>query len=139
MYSAKSAVVSTQESTAVGTLIGRLLVPGFSGWDTQKQSAFAYKVDHPVRKTAHAAEYAVLGLLLAGSYVDCRKKRGYTISIPWMIGTAYAVSDELHQFFVPGRSCQVTDMMLDSCGVALGVLVGRLLWARRNKAWSNSE
>ncbi len=139
LYSAKSAAVSTQESTAVGTMVGRLFIPGFSGWNVQKQEAFAHFIDYPVRKTAHAAEYAVLGLLFAGSYVDSRKKRIRSIGILWMLGTAYAVSDELHQLFVPGRSCQVTDMMLDSCGVMLGVLAGQLLWARSKKAWRNTE
>lgn len=48
---------------------------------------------------------------------------------PWVIGTAYAVSDEVHQFFVPGRSCEPRDMFIDSCGVAAGVLI--MLLVRR--------
>jgi VanZ family protein len=35
----------------------------------------------------------------------------------------YAVFDELHQIFIPGRSCQIKDMLIDSSGVLLAVLL----------------
>lgn len=132
-FSARTATLSTQDSTTVGMWIGKILVPGFSEWDKQKQEEFADKIDHPVRKAAHASEYAVLGLLLTGGLADGTKKRLYRIGAPWLVGSIYAVSDELHQMFVPGRSCQATDVMIDSFGVCFGVLVGQLLWARRKK------
>ena len=43
--------------------------------------------------------------------------------LPWLIATLYAVSDEFHQYFIPGRSCQVGDVMIDSAGACVGVLV----------------
>ncbi len=128
LFSAREAQLSSQDSASVGELIGKIFVPGFAAWEPQKQLEFAKKIDHPVRKTAHATEYAVLGFFLAGSYSDRRKKWRFSIGVPWMIGTAYAVSDEFHQWFVPGRSCQVSDMLLDSCGVFAGVFVGQVLW-----------
>ncbi len=130
-FSAREAKLSARDSASVGTLIGRILIPGFNDWDKEKQEAFADKVDHPVRKTAHATEYAVLGFLIAGSFSDGTKRRRVSVGIPWLAGTVYAISDEIHQFFVPGRSCQVSDMALDSAGVMIGVLVAQLLWYRR--------
>ena len=57
------------------------------------------------------------------------------IVLPWVIGTVYAVSDEVHQLFVEGRSCEVRDMLLDSAGVAAGVLLMNWLKShRRNKS-----
>ena len=47
--------------------------------------------------------------------------------ICWCAGTAYAASDELHQLFVPGRSCQFRDVCIDSAGVLAGVLVFSLI------------
>ena len=44
----------------------------------------------------------------------------------WVVGTLYAASDEIHQLFVPGRSGQLRDVLLDSDGVAAGIL---LAWA----------
>ena len=41
----------------------------------------------------------------------------------WAIATLYAATDELHQIFVPGRTGKVTDILLDSAGALLGVLL----------------
>ena len=53
--------------------------------------------------------------------------------IAFLIGTVYAASDELHQLFVPGRSGELTDTMLDGLGVLLGVLLLSILLNRRRK------
>ncbi len=129
-FSAREASLSSQDSASVGVLLGRIFVPGFEEWDQKVQMAFADQVDHPVRKTAHVTEYAVLGIFITGSFFDRKKKRWNAICVPWLAGTVYAVTDELHQMFVPGRSCELTDMMIDSCGVLAGVLAGLLLWRK---------
>ena len=52
----------------------------------------------------------------------------------WLIGTAYAVTDEFHQSFVPGRSCELRDVVIDSCGVLTGVLAALLAeWIRAQR------
>ena len=43
--------------------------------------------------------------------------------IAWGAGTLYAVTDEFHQYFVPGRCCDWKDMCIDSAGVATGCLL----------------
>ena len=43
--------------------------------------------------------------------------------LPWLIAAGYAATDEFHQLFVPGRSGQVSDVILDSAGAAIGVLI----------------
>ena len=73
--------------------------------------------DLVLRKLAHAAEFAVLGGLLLRALRDERAALA--------AGIAYAVSDELHQHFVPGRVGSPLDVALDSVGVALGVLLWR--------------
>ncbi len=42
-------------------------------------------------------------------------------------GIAYAGSDELHQHFVPGRQAAFRDVAIDSAGVLLGVMLGRVV------------
>ena len=82
-----------------------------------------------VRKTAHFTEYMMLGISLAVNVSDWRKSKGADLSTfalwrtAWLIGTIYAVTDEIHQYFVPERACAVTDMLIDSAGVAVGVIV----------------
>ncbi|MFQ8632799.1 MAG: VanZ family protein, partial [Intestinibacter bartlettii] len=45
----------------------------------------------------------------------------------------YAISDEIHQYFVPGRACQFRDVMIDSCGALFGIAVIVILKKMVNK------
>lgn len=119
-FSSRNADESTAQSNRAGMLAGHLFVRDFDSWTDQEQLDFARKIDHPVRKTAHASEYALLGMLLFGAMTGTRKIRmGYA----WLAASCYAATDEFHQLFVPGRSCQFTDVCIDSGGAALGILV----------------
>lgn len=137
-YSSRPASLSAKDSGRIGMWIGRTFVPDFDKWTQERQQEFAGQIDHPVRKAAHAGEYAVLGFLTAGV---CARGKGEsslkgksggrrkaadfarTLLLPWAIASAYAATDEFHQLFVPGRSGQVSDVLLDSAGVLAGVLV----------------
>lgn len=144
LFSSRTGEESTEDSYFAGTMVGRIFVPGFEEWSADKQQDFAERIDHPVRKTAHAAEYAALGLLAAGVCISGKKKdtssrinsgiaerirtvgknRACTdILLPWAIASLYAATDEIHQLFVPGRSGQISDVILDSAGAMAGILV----------------
>ncbi|QFT90723.1 VanZ like family protein [Bacillus sp. THAF10] len=74
-----------------------------------------------VRKNAHFLAYLVLGLL---TFFAFRKsgvghKKGAILA--FIVSILYAVSDEVHQLFVPGRSGQVSDVVLDSVGALTGI------------------
>jgi VanZ family protein len=74
--------------------------------------------DLVLRKLAHTAEYAILGVLLLRAVG--REPAAAAI------GIAYAVTDELHQAFVPGRHAAAYDVAIDAVGVLLGIyVVGR--------------
>ena len=137
-FSSRNADESTAQSNRAGMLAGHLLVRDFDSWTEQEQLDFAKKIDHPVRKTAHASEYALLGMLLFGAMTGTRKIRmGYA----WLAASCYAVTDEFHQLFVPGRSCQFTDVCIDSGGAALGILVaaGVSLLVFRIREWRSQN
>lgn len=122
IFSARNADTSSQDSSRIGMLAGQIFIKDFEDWDLQKQLAFAKEIDHPVRKTAHAAEYAVLGMLLFGACYQMKEQWKKTAVLSWGVGTFYAATDEIHQLFVPGRSGQISDVLLDSSGVAAGVI-----------------
>ena len=82
-----------------------------------------------VRKGAHFTEYLLLGISLFLTVRDLVKKECFRF--PWVIGAVYAVSDEVHQYFVPGRSCEMRDVVIDACGVLAGVSVCWLVQKRR--------
>ncbi|MDD6380585.1 MAG: VanZ family protein [Lachnospiraceae bacterium] len=122
--SAQSADESTNTSLRAGRLVCTLFVPHYKNMTASDQMALAEKIDHPVRKTAHATEYAVLGILLFFAIPGNR----YVLSL--FIAAVYASTDEFHQLFVPGRSGQITDVLIDSCGAIAGLLLLFLLHLR---------
>lgn len=128
LFSAQPAEESSKMSHSVGMAVGNIFVPDFGSLSKQEQEKIAEKIDYPIRKVAHATEYAVLGGLLVmmyGSYGIIGKK-GMAYGI--LTGVAYAMTDEIHQLFVPGRSCQVTDVLIDSTGVVFGSIIGILIY-----------
>lgn len=127
-FSARKADESAAMSHSVGKRIGNFVIPGFGSWPEDKQEQFAEKIDFPVRKCAHATEYAVLGVLILGTAYSFSEGQGKRlILICWCAGTTYAATDEIHQLFVPGRSCQFRDVCIDSAGVLTGILLFSLI------------
>jgi len=74
-----------------------------------------------VRKTAHFTIYAVLGFLVSGIFRE--RKNFYALSVCFL----YACTDEIHQYFVPGRACRFTDVIIDTAGAFCGIIIFALL------------
>ena len=80
-----------------------------------------------LRKLAHFSEFAALGFFMAGTvHFSSGKLKFYVPLIPCIL---YAVSDEIHQYFVPERACRVFDIFVDSAGSLTGILIFILLIA----------
>ena len=75
---------------------------------------------HLLRKCAHFSEYFVLGLLVMLTL--CQTLFSYKVSIGVGVGVLVAAVDEMIQRFVPGRSGQMTDVLLDTVGACAGIL-----------------
>jgi len=80
----------------------------------------------PQDKLYHLVFYIPFGYLVARSVsvqnlFPSLKKRYWIYGI--LFGILYGISDEMHQYFVPGRIMSVWDMVADSLGVSLGVLL----------------
>ena len=76
-----------------------------------------------IRKLAHFIEYFILGILVTNFITRYDKK----IIIAILLCIIYATSDEIHQIFVPGRSCQIIDIMIDSLGSIMGIYLYKLI------------
>ena len=70
----------------------------------------------------------ILGILAKVNYEGCYKTN--TILYPLLFSMLYACSDELHQLFVPGRFCAFKDVMIDSSGAFVGILLYHLITSR---------
>lgn len=80
-----------------------------------------------IRKSAHFIEYLILGILVINMMKDYHSK--YVI-ISILVCIIYAFSDEVHQLFVVGRSCQIIDIMIDTFGSAVGIYLYKRLIIR---------
>jgi len=78
-----------------------------------------------IRKLAHFTEYLILGFLTINMLNKNDISKKYLISI--LICIIYATSDEIHQIFVPGRACQIRDVLIDSIGSITGVYLYKLI------------
>ena len=122
---------SAQNGESSGALSGRIttwilsvFAPNFHKLPVEKQESIRTALGWIIRKGAHFSEYALLGFFLLLHIQQLRKR--ITIAIPWLwawlVGTVYAISDELHQGFVGGRHPAVMDVCIDSSGVLTGAL-----------------
>lgn len=71
----------------------------------------------PVRKTAHFCVYLILGLLVMNCFNINKKYILYSL----LICLIYSISDEVHQIFVPGRSGELFDVLIDTLGSFIGI------------------
>ena len=83
-----------------------------------------------VRKAAHISAYFVLGILLFNLLKEYGLGVKKMIFISIAIAMLYACTDEVHQVFVSGRSGQVRDVLIDTAGAAVGVVVYAALSSR---------
>lgn len=80
-----------------------------------------------VRKAAHLSTYAVLGGLFFWALRNKKLSLKNTAVFSVILAFAYAITDEVHQVFVPARSGQVSDVLLDTIGAILGVALVLLI------------
>lgn len=77
-----------------------------------------------VRKLAHFAEFALMGFLMMLTLRVYTRRIIAFIAWPLFFGLLTAVMDELLQYFVPGRTSSVIDVLLDFSGVLGGMFAG---------------
>ena len=76
-----------------------------------------------VRKTAHFSIYASMGMITV-CFALTYKGTYYQKSLcSILFCICYSISDEIHQLFVQGRSCEFRDICIDTLGVIVGILI----------------
>lgn len=82
------------------------------------------RTERIIRKIAHFSIYTLVGFLLMALFSTYKNiKRKNQICISAILGILYAISDEIHQSFTPGRGPKITDVFIDSLGVFFGMTV----------------
>lgn len=88
---------------------------------------------HFVRKSAHFIAYLILGVLSLHAIDKEKNTTAKWFIKALLICVLYAMSDEFHQLYVPGRSGELRDVLLDSTGSLVGILGYFLVLHRVNK------
>lgn len=90
-------------------------------------------LDHIIRKNAHGFMYMVLALLVSSTLFTFNKKGKGAIVYILFICLFYAVTDEFHQSFVPGRTSLISDVLVDFCGALMGLIVFYLFYYKLHR------
>ncbi len=121
-FSGENATESSERSGSIIINIVNIL-PATKNLSENEKQEIVEKVQPIIRKLAHFSIYAYVGVLMmsfASTYQLLLWKKS-TISV--VTGLLYAISDEYHQSFVPGRSAQWQDVLIDLTGVIVGSII----------------
>jgi VanZ family protein len=85
-------------------------------------------------KIYHFIEYGVFSSLLFLAFYHSRREslKKHVFLLSCIVGITYGLSDEIHQSFVPGRSCEFLDFVADCLGILL-VQFGIWLYLKRRR------
>lgn len=118
-FSAQSGEESSVASDAIVKNIVKIV-----NIDENGNTTLIENITWGVRKTAHLSIYALTGFLLISFMKTYEMKIGYQIGLAQIGGMLYAISDEVHQLYIPGRAGQITDVIIDGIGILIGILLG---------------
>lgn len=126
LFSCENADKSSDTSGIIVNFILDIFYKDFDSMTLAEQAETMSQVSHIIRKTAHFTIYAALGFF--ASLTAGRRKLFSKGSLGVVLFCAlYAISDEIHQYFVPGRACMFTDMLIDTCGGITGMAISFLM------------
>jgi len=120
-FSSQPADESSKVSGFVTKQILAVIESVFNGETAAVIKKFIFDNSLVVRKAGHVSEYFILGLLMSAFLRRIMQNRFALAAIIFCM--LYAVSDEIHQAFVPGRVPAATDVLIDSVSAAVGVVV----------------
>ena len=127
LFSAEEGGASSERSEWVAGILARAVVPGFSEMSSVRQAALIQRMQMPVRKGAHMAEYAFLGcwLCVLLRTLGIKGLRGAGLAL--ILSVAFAGADEFHQRFTAGRGAALRDVGIDCLGAIIGILIATWL------------
>ena len=118
IYTASGDLLSSEHTSRFLVPFLRWLMPDISG-------ATIAQINILLRKGAHLAEYAILAVLLWRGFrwgrVGVRQSLWPQAASALALAIAFAATDEWHQSFIASRGPSPVDVLIDSCGAALGL------------------
>lgn len=119
---------SNMQSSRVVNFIAKI-IPAIRDMQEPDKTILLEEILTPiVRKGAHFSIYTLLGILTV-NYAFTYKGRSFYQKglIAFAFCVFYAITDEIHQAFIPGRSNEIRDVLIDSLGALTGILLSIII------------
>lgn len=118
---------SHQDSDTSGSLSSSLATIVLNFLKQPADGELAGRMDALLRTLAHGFIFFILGWLVSRAFarIEINDIRNAILSL--IVSLLYAVSDELHQAFIPGRASQLSDFFVDGAGILLAVLLYQVI------------
>lgn len=127
-FSNQVADISSGSSGRVVNFIAQIL-PRLRNMPEEEKQIICSEILQPiVRKTAHFSIYTLLGFLTMNFALTYNEATYKKTLYSWLFGTIYAITDEIHQLFIQGRSCEFRDVCIDSLGVLTGIILALIVF-----------
>lgn len=135
---------SHQQGEGSGSMSKTIVIKAIEIVDIKNNISYEQKeeivkiVEPIIRKLAHLCIYILGGMLILNCIYQFIKINKISIICSALIGVSYAISDEIHQLFIIGRSGNAKDVIIDSLGIFIGISIYLLVVKTINKFRTNS-
>ena len=119
MFSNEDGTKSSDTSRKVTVTV----VQTFSDKTEEENEPIIQRVDKVIRKLAHYSIYTIGGILIINYVYTINKNNKEKVLYSIAFGAGYAITDEIHQFFVSERSARIFDVGIDTLGVITGIAI----------------
>ena len=133
--SAKVATSSNKQSTKLAETIVKKTTKNYNSLPKSEQQKKISATNNKIRSFAHFAEFVPLGFFVFFLMLNLFYDKGRyqlllkCILLSLIVCMLSALSDEIHQIFIKGRAFEVKDILVDSCGSLLGIVLGVMPYA----------
>lgn len=119
MFSNENGTESSNTSRKVTVTV----VQTFSDKTEEENEPIIQRVEKVIRKLAHYSIYTIGGILIINYVYTIDKNNKEKVLYSIAFGAGYAITDEIHQFFVSERSARIFDVGIDTLGVITGIAI----------------
>lgn len=123
IMSSHNGEMSNGLSGKFSAFFSRILFLRFEEMSSVEQHFIVYELNFFLRKAAHFTIYALLGICLYLATMTIKIKKTARFPAAMIICAVYALTDEIHQYFVPGRDMRLTDVLIDLTGSLCGIIL----------------
>lgn len=124
IFSSKTGSESTKQSDGfISITIGNIVSIFDKSLTNEEKERIIDIAEIPIRKIAHITEYFILTILVSLFVNSYKISIKNVVYITFAICILYSCSDEIHQLFVSDRSGQIIDVLIDSIGISIWLII----------------